>query len=56
MSGEGGDVNRVRDCQAGDWPDDEMVDLRRRGVDLLVSCLTPSEELELDLTSETRSG
>jgi len=42
--------------RGGDWLDDEMNDLRLRGVDVLVSCLVPSEELELDLTGESASA
>jgi len=33
--------------------DDEMTDIRRQGVDVLVSCLLPSEERDLDLVAES---
>ena len=42
--------------RGGDWLDDEMADFRRQGVDLDVSCLTPSEETELALTGEMASA
>ena len=38
--------------RGGDRLDDEMVTLRGHGVQVLVSCLTPAEELELDLDDE----
>jgi protein-tyrosine phosphatase len=42
--------------RGGDWLDDEMASLRREGVDLLVSCLVPSEEQELRLSDEEPSA
>lgn len=42
--------------RGGDWLDDEMADLRRQGVDVVVSCLTTSEEIELQLTEEVASA
>lgn len=38
--------------RGGDWLDSEMSDLRREGVDLLVSLLTLEEEAELELLKE----
>jgi protein-tyrosine phosphatase len=38
--------------RGGDWLDDEVRNLRRDGVDVLVSLLTPEEEDELALTGE----
>ena len=38
--------------RGGDWLADEMADLRRQDVDVLVSCLTRDEERELDLADE----
>ena len=42
--------------RGGDWLDDEMADLRRLGVDVVVSCLTTAEEIELQLTNEMASA
>ncbi len=42
--------------RGGDWLDDEMADIRRQGIDVLVSCLLPSEEKELDLTAESQAA
>jgi protein-tyrosine phosphatase len=39
--------------RGGDWLDDEIRALKRDGVDVLVSLLTPEEELELGLESES---
>ena len=38
--------------RGGDWFDDEFRDLKRAGVDVLVSILTPEEERELQLQDE----
>ncbi len=38
--------------RGGDWLDDEMAVLRRDGVDVLVSLLTPQEQMELGLELE----
>ncbi len=38
--------------RGGDWLESEMSSMRREGVDILVSLLTPEESSELDLTNE----
>jgi hypothetical protein len=38
--------------RGGDWLDDEIRNLRRDGIDVLVSLLTPEEEDELGLNGE----
>jgi protein-tyrosine phosphatase len=38
--------------RGGDWLGDELARLRERGIDTLVSCLTPIEEAELALDDE----
>lgn len=38
--------------RGGDWLEDELLHLRRLGVDLLVSALTGAEQRELDLEAE----
>jgi protein-tyrosine phosphatase len=38
--------------RGGDWLDDEIRNLRRDGIDVLVSLLTPEEEKELGLNGE----
>lgn len=42
--------------RGGDWLDDELADLERQGIDLIVSCLTPLEEAELDLEDESEAA
>ncbi|HVA87476.1 MAG TPA: dual specificity protein phosphatase family protein [Candidatus Saccharimonadales bacterium] len=42
--------------RGGDWLDDEMADLKRQGVHIVVSCLTAPEELELGLTHEEHAA
>jgi len=42
--------------RGNDWLFDEMADLRRQKVDVLVSCLTTSEERELELSEEERAA
>lgn len=42
--------------RGGDWLDDEMADLERQGVDLIVSCLTPWEEVDLSLEDEPEAA
>lgn len=41
--------------RGGDWLDDELQALRRAGVPVLVSLLTPSEEFALDLVNEAHA-
>ena len=38
--------------RGGDWIDDEMAGWRQRGIDVVLSLLTPEEEEELDLKHE----
>jgi hypothetical protein len=38
--------------RGGDWLADDLAALRRAGVDVLVSALTPPEEIELELADE----
>jgi protein-tyrosine phosphatase len=45
-------VPRPRD---GDWLDDEIRNMRRDGIDVLVSLLTPEEESELGLIDEAKA-
>lgn len=42
--------------RGGDWLDDEMADLVRQGVGVVVSCLTSSEEAELELADEAQAA
>ncbi|MGA9641158.1 MAG: dual specificity protein phosphatase family protein [Terriglobales bacterium] len=42
--------------RGGDWLEDEMAAWRRAGVDTVLSLLTPEEERELDLKSESREA
>jgi protein-tyrosine phosphatase len=42
--------------RGGDWLDDEMADVERQGIDLIVSCLTPLEEAELGLEDEPEAA
>jgi protein-tyrosine phosphatase len=42
--------------QGGDWLSDEMVTLRQMGADVLVSLLTHSEAMDLDLASEATAA
>lgn len=39
-----------------DWLEDEMADLRRQGVNLVVSCLTRPEEREIGLIDEEQAA
>ena len=41
--------------RGGDWLVDEVVGWRHAGVDVIVSMLTPDEEVELELTEEGNS-
>ena len=38
--------------RGGDWLEDEMADWHREGIDVVVSLLTPEEEIDLDLGRE----
>lgn len=42
--------------RGGDWLESEMSSMRREGVDILVSLLTPHESSELDLTNEATTA
>lgn len=42
--------------RGGDWLDDEMRGWRERGIDVIVSMLTPEEIAEFDLVGETAAG
>jgi protein-tyrosine phosphatase len=38
--------------RGGDWLEDEIINLKKNGVDILVSCLTVNEIKELDIQKE----
>jgi hypothetical protein len=42
--------------RGGDGLEDEMLDWRSAGVDIVLSLLTPDEEEDLDLTLESRAA
>ena len=42
--------------RGGDWLDDELESWKRAGVGVVVSLLTPEEEIDLDLREEARSS
>ena len=42
--------------KGNDWLDDEMASLKRQGVDVVISCLTESEEKDLGLREEKFSA
>ena len=42
--------------RGGDWLDDELAAWKRDGVDVVLSLLTPEEEIDLDLRNESHSA
>jgi protein-tyrosine phosphatase len=47
-----GKISILARPRGGDWLLDEAKAIREAGVDVVISCLTPAEELELDLRDE----